>query len=322
MDHYVEDPAGNFRLQYSKEKFKWGVATPGYIKDMHFIVRNSKNKKILATCVGVPKKLVVLGRTIKVCEANFLSVHRALRKKRLAQIMVQEIMRRKRLNGFMQAYYTSGHTIPTPFTTSNYLNRFINPKKLAEIMYCNKPSDLPMKQFEKRYRLPDREGIKLEGALRVMQKKDLSQVHKLYHEQQKKYKVYYKLSQEEISHYLLPKEDVVWTYVIENEVDGRLQVTDFFSMFRLTQTCTSKEKLNHNYDLMHSGCLYYYGLTRNTLKEVVKQAMWSAKEDMDCDAFSAMTVMDNEKEMFLEELKFLHGDGALHWYLVNWSLGE
>lgn len=100
MDHYVEDDVGNFKLYYTKEKFRWGVQTPNYIKDLHVSVRNSKTKKTMATIVGVPKKLVIFGKNIKVAEINFLAVHRSLRNKRMAQIMIQEMMRRKRLNGF------------------------------------------------------------------------------------------------------------------------------------------------------------------------------------------------------------------------------
>ena len=60
MDHYVEDPEGNFRLLYTPEKFRWAVMTPGWIKDLHFCVRNSKNKKIMALITGVPKKYILL----------------------------------------------------------------------------------------------------------------------------------------------------------------------------------------------------------------------------------------------------------------------
>ena len=124
-------------------------------------------------------------------------------------------------------------------------------------------------------------------------------------------------------HHLLPKADVVWTYVIENPNDkGKAEVTDFFSMHRLTQTCTSKKELGHGYDLMHSGNMFYYGLSKNKLIDIIKQCLWTAKEDMECDAFSVQTVMDNEPKMFTEELKFLPGDGSLHWYFVNWSIGE
>jgi glycylpeptide N-tetradecanoyltransferase len=139
MDHYVEDEVGNFRLFYTKEKLRWGVKTPGMIKDLNFMVRNSKNKKIMATLVACPKKIVINGQTLKMAEVNFLAVHRKLRSKRLAQIVIQEMMRRKRKNGFPYAYYTSGHSMPTPFCTSLFMNRFINTHKLTEIRYTSKP---------------------------------------------------------------------------------------------------------------------------------------------------------------------------------------
>ena len=55
---------------------------------------------------------------------------------------------------------------------------------------------------------------------------------------------------------------------------------------------------------------------------MIKQCLWLAKDEMDCDAFSVMTIMDNKPSMLIEELGFLAGDGCLHWYLVNWSLGK
>jgi hypothetical protein len=73
---------------------------------------------------------------------------------------------------------------------------------------------------------------------------------------------------------------------------------------------------------MHSGCLFYYGLTVNSLTDIIKTVLWIAKEEIGCDAYTVMTVMDNEQEFFAKELGFLYGDGALHYYLVNWSLGN
>lgn len=89
--------------------------------------------------------------------------------------------------------------------------------------------------MEKRYRLPDTKSIKILGNIRIMEKKDISEVLKLFNQQQQKYKIYYKMNQDEVRHFLLPKDNVVWTYVIENEDEkGKLVVTDFFSMYRLT----------------------------------------------------------------------------------------
>jgi len=88
MDHYVEDEDGNFRLLYTPEKFRWAIMCPGWIKDLHVIVRNSKNRKIMASITGVPKKYILNNRNVKMNEVNFLAVHKKLRSKRFAQIMI------------------------------------------------------------------------------------------------------------------------------------------------------------------------------------------------------------------------------------------
>lgn len=98
---------------------------------------------------------------------------------------------------------------------------------------------------------------------------------------------------------MLPRKDIVWSYVIENtDENGKIVVTDFFSMNRLQQTCTDKNKQEggHNHQSMYSGTGYYYGLTKNTLPDVQKQMFWIAKEEMDCDAFCLQTLLDNTVE--------------------------
>lgn len=127
---------------------------PGYKKELHFVIRNAKNKKMMACIMGVPKKLSILGKVIKVNEVNFLAVHKKLRSKRLAQVCIQEMMRRKRKLGYMQAFYTSGHSMPTPFTTIHYMNRFINCYKLVDCLYTHLPSGKDMKAFAKAHKLP------------------------------------------------------------------------------------------------------------------------------------------------------------------------
>ena len=72
---------------------------------------------------------------------------------------------------------------------------------------------------------------------------------------------------------------------------------------------------------MHSGFLYYYALTHNSYVDMVKQALWLAKDEMECDAFSAQTLMDNDIET-LQNQGFMNGDGRLHYYLVNWGIGN
>lgn len=71
-------------MGYSVEKFRWAAASPGYVKELHTVVRNSKNKKIMATAVGIPKDFIINGEKVKMVEGNFLCIHQKLRNKRLA----------------------------------------------------------------------------------------------------------------------------------------------------------------------------------------------------------------------------------------------
>lgn len=89
-------------------------------------------------------------------------------------------MRRQRAMGIPQALYTSGHTMPTPFVTSHYMNRFLNPTKLVECKYTNMPANMSFKDFNRKHRLPDKKTINLIGNVRRMTKKDVAPVLKLW----------------------------------------------------------------------------------------------------------------------------------------------
>jgi len=116
-----------------------------------------------------------------------------------------------------------------------------------------------------------------------MEKKDVSAVLKLYNKKQETMKMKFKWSQEDVIHFLVPKENVVWTYVIENEVEGKVQITDFFSIHRMKQWCTSE---GCKYDKMYSGFLFYHYNSVNNLKDLISTAMHTAKDDLECDAFT------------------------------------
>ena len=67
--------------------------------------------------------------------------------------------RRARIGGIFQIYYTSTSTIPTPFTTSNFINRLINIPKLIEIKYTMLPEDTTIKQQSKLFKLQNIDSI-------------------------------------------------------------------------------------------------------------------------------------------------------------------
>ena len=57
-------------------------------------------------------------------EINFLCVHKKLRSKRVAPVLIREITRRVNLEGIFQAVYTAGVVLPKPVGTCRYVEMF------------------------------------------------------------------------------------------------------------------------------------------------------------------------------------------------------
>ena len=55
-----------------------------------------------------------LSRIVSMVEINFLCVHKKLRSKRVAPVLIREITRRVNLEGIFQAVYTAGVVLPKP----------------------------------------------------------------------------------------------------------------------------------------------------------------------------------------------------------------
>ena len=98
-ENYVEDSESTFRFDYPIEFLRWTLVTPNYNKDWHLGLRVSKTKKLYAFISGVPIKTVVNSKEVKMAEINFLCVHKRLRTKRLAPVIIREVTRRINLTG-------------------------------------------------------------------------------------------------------------------------------------------------------------------------------------------------------------------------------
>lgn len=88
-------------------------------------------------------------------EINFLCVHKKLRSKRVAPVLIREITRRVNLMGIFQAVYTAGVVLPKPIATCRYWHRSLNPKKLIDIKFSHLSRNMTMQRTLKLYKLPD-----------------------------------------------------------------------------------------------------------------------------------------------------------------------
>lgn len=109
-------------------------------------------------------------------EINFLCVHKKLRSKRVAPVLIREITRRVHLHGLFQAVYTAGIVLPKPVSTCTYWHRSLNPKKLIEVKFSHLSRNMTMQRTLKLYKLPDKPKT---PGFRKMTAADIPRAHKL-----------------------------------------------------------------------------------------------------------------------------------------------
>lgn len=306
-NNYVEDDDALFRFDYSQEFLLWALTPPEFRKELLFGVRSSSTKKLVAFISAVPARVQVYTKDIPIVEINFLCVHKKLRAKRLAPVLIKEITRRVNLTGVFQAVYTAGTVLPVPVASARYHHRSLNPKKLVNVGFSRLGHRMTMARMQKLYKLPTEPHT---PGLRAMEMKDVEGVHTLMQEYLSKFHLKVLFTLEEVEHWLLPRDNVISSYVVESK-DGTL--TDFLSFYHLPSS------ILHHDDTLHAAYSYYNVATSVPLVDLMKDALILAKKT-GSDVFNALDLMENQK--FLEPLKFGIGDGKLQYYIYNWSCPE
>ncbi|KAK4048716.1 glycylpeptide N-tetradecanoyltransferase [Microbotryomycetes sp. JL221] len=346
--HYVEDVDASFRFDYAAEFIEWALGAPGFVAEWMVGIRVADTNKLVGFITGVPYDLRVRNITKKFVEINFLCVHKKLRSKRLAPILIQEVTRRCRSKSFFHAIYTAGAYLPTPVTRCQYFHRNLNPAKLVKTGFSAIPRNSSVARMINHYKLPDETKI---AGLREIRKGDLKQAGRLLRAYLARFDMAPLLNNKDVEHALWAGRgkdvegkrvgQVVWTYVVENPETGK--ITDLFSFYSLPSTAT-KMSMKTN---INAAYLFYYATDqtpstndlgdgsiatpvvhwqsetpeqRQVLKERLNALIGDAlviSQKCGFDVFNALTLADNK--LFLEDLKFGRGDGFLHYYLYNWA---
>jgi len=337
--NYVEDDDASFRFQYSAEFLKWALQPPGYFKDWSVGVRVKSNKKLVGFVSAVPITLRVRENVLKASEVNFLCVHKKLRSKRLAPVLIKEVTRQCNIKGVFQALYTAGVVLPTPISSCRYYHRCLNISKLVNVRFTHVPSNMTLARMIRLHKVPERPRmVDPQYGLREMEEKDVPAVTDLYERYVKRFGLAILMTKDEVKHHLLSgrgegpsskdswkiprKGQVVWSYVVEDPKTRK--ITDFFSFYNLPSSVINHPK----HSSLNAAYLFYYGTEvafeegaeesgrlNKRLEELVSDALVIADQSQ-FDVFNALSLMDNVG--FLHNLKFGQGDGLLNYYLFNW----
>jgi glycylpeptide N-tetradecanoyltransferase len=262
---------------------KRALKAPGWKKEWHVGVRASTSRKLVAFISGIPINLRVRQNVINCSEVNFLCVHKKLRSKRLAPVLIKEITRRCYVEGVFQAVYTVGSLLPTPVSTCRYFHRALEWEKLHEVGFSPLPNGSTKQRQIIRYKLPEKTST---PGLRLMEQKDILPVLDLLKRYLERMDMSQVFSQVEFEHWMCPsekpKEQVVWAYVVEDAQTKK--ITDFFSFYNLESTVIGNKK----HTAIRAAYLFYYATEtafakeksslKPRLNELIKDALILAKK--------------------------------------------
>ncbi|XP_018318725.1 glycylpeptide N-tetradecanoyltransferase [Agrilus planipennis] len=304
-ENYVEDDDSMFRFDYQPNFLKWALQPPGWRRDWHCGVRVVKSGRLVGFISAIPATLNIYDKTQKMVEINFLCVHKKLRSKRVAPVLIREITRRVHLTGLFQAVYTAGVVLPKPIGICRYWHRSLNPKKLIDVKFSHLKNNMTMQRTLKLYKLPDQPKT---AGFRKLQAADVPKAHKVLQEYLKRFDLAPVFSEDDFVHWFMPQEGIVDSFVVEN--DG--VITDFVSYYTLPSTV-----MHHPvHKTLKAAYSFYNVSTKAPWVDLMNDALISAKQ-LGFDVFNALDLMDNKE--FLEPLKFGIGDGNLQYYLYNWK---
>lgn len=187
-------------------------------------------------------------------------MHKKLRSKRLAPVLIKEVTRRVNLTNIWQAIYTAGVVIPTPFSTCRYYHRNLNPPKLVDIGFSPLPRGSTIARLVRNYAMPTTTSV---PGFREMRKEDVPQVGNLLRRYLSRFPIAQTFStDEDIDHWFLSGqghdvdgkrvEQVVWAYVVEDPTTK--EITDMISFYSLPSTIMQHPK----YDVLNAAYLFYY----------------------------------------------------------------
>jgi glycylpeptide N-tetradecanoyltransferase len=305
-NNYLEADGDNMRFAYSIETIKWITMCPNYFPELFICVRTKNNKQIIATIFGIPVKVKVFDKIIEQVEIDLLCVSKKFRNKRLAPVMIKEVTRRTNLRGIFQAVYTAGLELPNKLSTIQYYHRIISVKKMESIGFYELPNN-NFSLYEKFYKVKI---PKLDNSciIRPFELKDVDICLTKLNKYLMQYKLTHVFDKDGFIHYFMPKNNVVYTYVVEKDNI----VTDMISFFIIDNTISNNAKYNE----YKAGYLYYYFNESLKLEDLLDIGFYYAKTK-NIDVFNILNMFDLNNAV--EKCKFLPGNGYLNYYLYNYK---
>ncbi|EIJ94809.1 uncharacterized protein NEPG_00333 [Nematocida parisii ERTm1] len=297
QDHYVEDKASKFSLQYSDEFIKWQLESPYVYPEWN--VGIFIGDEIIGFISACSINIRIKNNKPNTAIVNFLCVHREYRKRRLAPLLIKEITKEVNRKGIFTALFTSGEKLPYIFTRSRYYHRILKEGNLVESGFCD-PEDIE-KITEDTIIFQDSPTV----HYRRITEEEVPLAYKMYCDKYSKpdISISADFTFEQFKYYVYGRKGLSDMLISE---DGK----EFVSVFYLeTKTAIGTENIRTaylSYHTMQNGV--------NSMLSLIKYL----KDSDECDVLNALNLECNTEDILIKS-GFLTGDGIINYYLFNWD---
>lgn len=267
-------------------------------------VRTQQDKKIVGLVTLRPITYRVDEKYIQSFVVDFLVTHKQMRKKRLTPVLMKEILRRMAIFGFDTGSIINANShlafYPT-VKTSQILFRPISLEKLSKTLFSN-ISRAQLAQLKERY-----ENIQPTNDLSLIRFANLDDVPammEIYENYSKKYRFCPILNRKEFEHYFVPKNEMVYTYVITNATGVIKDFITFHAFY------TNRGEKN--------AYLYYVSFINEVLLELFMKNILFIMKSNGFDMVFANDVM-GISDVFQKKLDFKEIGEIWNSYLFNYN---
>lgn len=242
-NHYTEDQQKTVRLTFSKDFIYWYLiyAPP------EFIIGLVLNKKIVGLITALFIDMVIYDKEIKVPYINFLCLHSKIRNMGITFFLINEMKSRLLKNNITYGLFC---TTRIPADTYCTIKEFIIPlnySKLKEVGFLTE-TYLPIPKLHY-------------NSFHLMAESDIDSVVIELNNFLAKFKVRPYFTNDSAHHFLLPKRNVVYSFVKKNTEND---VTDFVTIYKKYLYCLDKNKI-----ISVAKLAFYYYSTMNLTELIV-----------------------------------------------------
>ncbi|AGF85069.1 N-myristoyltransferase [Moumouvirus goulette] len=289
-NNYIEDPDKIIRLVYPKDFLYWYLRyiPPGFIVGLLY-----KNK-LVGMITALFLDMIILGEKLKTPYINLLCIQSKIRKYGMSIYLVNELKKRLVNHNIPYSLFTTVKKIPNNFTTTNDFAIPINYSRLKKVGFLvDDIKPLPI--------------IK-DNPLCLMKTTDIQIICSKLNKFMEKLDVKPFFTDDSIKHFLLPKKNIVYTFVKQ---DNNNHITDMISAYKVYYYCLEYKKM------LSVALLSYYFYETTDITELVLMFLDKLKEH----GFDQLIFRNTFNNSEINITKFLTC-GELNYYLGNIRIKE